>query len=78
MSISMILGIRKIRTSVSGKELPSPRVIGNLLVEPKFEEKFDKKRAVNNVMGLFFGQLMAHDTSNKIQYAVKGDKAHLL
>lgn len=71
----MIPGISKIRTTVSGKELPSPRVIGNLLADPNFENHYDSEISVdtNNIMGLMFGQLLTHDSSSRLVYHVKGD-----
>lgn len=70
----MIAGISKIRKTVSGKELPSPRLIGNLLVDPSFENRYDSEISVdtNNIMGLMFGQLLTHDSTSRLVYHVKG------
>lgn len=70
----MIAGISKIRTTVSGKELPSPRLIGNLLVDPSFENRYDSELSVdtNNIMGLMFGQLLTHDSTDRLVYHVQG------
>ena len=72
----MISGISKIRTAASGKPLPSPRSIGNLLANPIFENHDDEELSVdtNNVMGLMFGQFLVHDVGNRLVYQVKGDR----
>lgn len=71
----MISDIRQIRKAASGKELPSPRTIGNLLAESSFDDKYEneKNNFKNNIMGLMFGQFLTHDTSNKLPYVVNGD-----
>ncbi|XP_055302477.1 peroxidase-like [Sitodiplosis mosellana] len=67
-------GISKIRKAVSGEELPSPRLIGNMLSDPSFENNYSNEvlSDTNNIMGLMFGQLLTHDSSSRLAYNVKG------
>ncbi|KAJ6633147.1 Peroxidase [Pseudolycoriella hygida] len=55
------------RTAIDSIELPSPRIIGNILAENGFGiQQAAPTVSVLNVFGAFCGQLITHDTGSRI------------
>lgn len=54
---------------MSNEKLPNPREIGNSM---NIREYFCDDDYDYNVLGLMFGQLIAHDVSQKRPYAITG------
>lgn len=67
-----IIGVGEIRKTKSKNELPSPREIGNVLAGQFVSFNGPGSEYTNNLMGLMFGQLLTHDTSNNKQYSIEG------
>ena len=63
----ILLGIFELRKAKSGKNLPNARYIGNML-----DVQDENSNSVTNLASIMFGQLIAHDVSDKKRYTIKG------
>lgn len=66
--------ISELRLTIDGEELPNARIMGNILDKASHFKCGNKKcgHHINNYAGIFFCQLLAHDTSSRKVKTIKG------
>lgn len=71
---ALIAGISEFRRAVDGDELPNARVMGNLIDKASHFKCKHKKcdHHINNCVGLYFSQTVAHDTSSRKVKTMRG------
>lgn len=72
--LALNAGISEFRRAADGCKLPNARVMGNLIDKASHFKRIHKKydHHINNCVGLYFSQTIAHDTSSRKVKTMRG------